>query len=302
MWGVSGEGGARERRVKAVDGTEIAVRERGEADGVSLVLCNGLGGGFRVWSEMVAHLGGGFRVVDWDYRGLYDSKAPARRETCSVRDHACDLLQVIEQCEIEQPVLVGWSMGVQVILELHRSHPGIPAAFVAIHGTAGRPLDTAFDSDRTARVAPRVFAIMRAIGASVAQHAPGLAQTPGVIEAFTRGARSLGLVSRDIDIEHFRAIAEEWLGMDFAIYAEIFERLNAHDAWSLLPAVRCPTLVIAGEADRFTPLHLSQAMVKALPDARLEVLPGATHFGLLEHPSAIAGSIVEFLQEQGLAG
>jgi pimeloyl-ACP methyl ester carboxylesterase len=245
-------------------------------------------------------MGGGFRFIGWDYRGLHDSEAPRGKETCGVRDHARDLLQVIEQCEIERPVLVGWSMGVQVILELHRSHPGIPAAFVALHGTAGRPLETAFDSDRMARVAPRVFALMRAIGASMADRAPRLAQTPGVIEAFTRGARSLGLVSRDIDVEHFRGIVEEWLGMDFAIYAEIFERLSAHDAWSLLPAVRCPTLVIAGDADRFTPLHLSKAMVEQLPDARLEVLRGATHFGLLEHPSSIAGSIVEFLQERGL--
>ena len=148
---------------------------------------------------------------------------------------------------------------------------------------------------------PHIFAVMRALGARAAHHAPGLARTPGVIEAVAGGLRRFGLVSSDMDIEHFRSIAEEWLGMDFAIYAEIFERLGTHDAWSLLPAVRCPTLVIAGDADRMTPLHLSQAMVEALPDARLEVLHGATHFGLLEQPATIAGTVIEFLQERGLA-
>ena len=58
------------------------------------------------------------------------------------------------------------------------------------------------------------------------------------------------------------------------------------------------TLVVAGARDRFTPAHRGERLARGLPDAELELLPDATHFGLLEHPEAIGRRVERFLAER----
>jgi hypothetical protein len=38
-------------------------------------------------------------------------------------------------------------------------------------------------------------------------------------------------------------------------------------------------------------------MAGAMPAARLELLPGATHFGLIEYPDEIAGAVERYLSD-----
>ena len=68
--------------------------------------------------------------------------------------------------------------------------------------------------------------------------------------------------------------------------AEMYALRAAHDAWRLLPMVRCPVHVVCGDAtDAMTP-HLCERVVGRLPDAILEVMPGLGHFGPLQDPDA----------------
>ena len=61
-----------------------------------------------------------------------------------------------------------------------------------------------------------------------------------------------------------------------------------------LGGVAVPTLVLQGDRDEVTLEH-SLAVVAALPDARLAVLPG-THGLPLESPDVVNPLIVQFLQ------
>ena len=179
------------------------------------------------------------------------------------------------------PILVGWSMGVQVGLELHRDHPSRLSALVAVHGTAGRPLARAFDSGLTEKIAPWVFRLMRAVGRNFGLVGPTLTRMPIVVRSFVELARRLGCMSPDIDIPAFRDMAEGWTRLDLDAYARIFEALGAHDAWDLLPEIETPTLVVAGS---------------------LEVVEGATHFGLIEYGHEIADAVERFVARRLPAG
>jgi pimeloyl-ACP methyl ester carboxylesterase len=264
---------------------------------VPLVLCGGLGGGFAVWRPLVERFGRHFRVLAWDYRGLYAS-GPPRQRRAQMSHHVRDLLALLRHKRAEAPVIAGWSMGVQLALELHREHPSLPRAFVGLFGTAGRPLDTAFDSALAPGIAPPVFALLRAAGTRFRQVGPRLARAPGVARAFVGAARGLGLMSPSLDLARFRDIAEDWTRLDLAIYADHFEALARHDASDLLPAIRTPTLLIAGGRDRLTPPRLAARMAQAMPAADFELLPEATHFGLLEEPAAIGARIARFVEER----
>lgn len=60
------------------------------------------------------------------------------------------------------------------------------------------------------------------------------------------------------------------------------------DSRPLLAAVRCPTLVVCGEADLMTPPEHAREIAAAIPGARLEMLAGAGHMLTMEQPERVA--------------
>lgn len=262
------------------------------------MLCAGLGGGFAVWRPLLAALGPRFRVLTWDYRGLYQSAAPRQRDALSMQHQVRDLVALLRHARVEAPLLMGWSMGVQLALELHREHPKLARGVIGLFGTAGRPFGTAFDAAWPALVAPGVLAALRGAGTRFRGVGPRLARAPGVARAFVGAARAFGLMAPGLDLAAFTEVAEAWTRLDLDIYARHFDALDAHDAWDLLEEIRTPALLIAGGRDRLTPPHLAERIARAIPGAEYALLPGATHFGLIEEPDAIAARIDAFARER----
>lgn len=288
----------RRRRFRSADGTRLAWYEAGRREGSALVFLSGLGGGFGIWRPLVERFAPRFRIVGWDYRGLYASGAPARLDAFRMDHHVEDLVALLEHAEVESPVLVGWSMGVQLGLELHRRHAALPRALVGLHGTSGRPLETAFDSPWSARAAPAVLGLLSRLERGFAGLGPRLVDAPGVARGFTVLCRRLGLMDEEIDVEAFRDVAREWTQLDFAHYARTFAGLFEHDASDLLPDIQTPTLIVAGGRDALTPARLARQMVERMPSAELVLVPEATHFGLLERPALIGDHMARFLRER----
>ena len=285
------------RRFRASDGTQLTWREAGTTDGPTLLFLSGLGGGFGVWNPFVERFAGTCRLIGWDYRGLYESDTP-ELDALTMDHQIGDLLALIDHAEVEAPILVGWSMGVQLGLELHRHHGEIPRALIGIHGTSGRPLDTAFDSPWSARAGPAVLALLSRVERRFDEVGPRLVDAPGVARAFTWLCRGLGLMTPSIDLDAFRAMARDWTRLDFAAYARTFVHLAGHDAGDLLAKIETPTLIIAGDRDSLTPPHTAERIVRAMPDAELVLVPGASHFGLLEQPAASRDHTARFLTER----
>jgi 3-oxoadipate enol-lactonase len=69
------------------------------------------------------------------------------------------------------------------------------------------------------------------------------------------------------------------------------------DSRPTLPTIDVPLLVLVGEEDRLTPPADAEAMVAALPDARLTRIAGAGHLAPLEQPDAVGVEVRAFLEE-----
>ena len=67
------------------------------------------------------------------------------------------------------------------------------------------------------------------------------------------------------------------------------------DYRSMLPSVACPTLVLCGREDKLTPLHNSEEMAAAIPDAKLVVVEECGHMSTLERPEAVNAAMREWL-------
>jgi 3-oxoadipate enol-lactonase len=71
------------------------------------------------------------------------------------------------------------------------------------------------------------------------------------------------------------------------------------DSTALLPEIGVPALIVAGAEDALIPPSESLAMTRALPNARLVLMPGVGHLPPLERPEELAGELLGFLN--GLA-
>lgn len=74
--------------------------------------------------------------------------------------------------------------------------------------------------------------------------------------------------------------------------------MSEADERDVLPAIDIPTLLIWGGEDTITPLDEGRAMQKALPSARLEVIPGAGHLSYLERPEVFSRLLREFFSSE----
>ncbi|MFX1490080.1 MAG: alpha/beta fold hydrolase, partial [Promethearchaeota archaeon] len=65
-----------------------------------------------------------------------------------------------------------------------------------------------------------------------------------------------------------------------------------------LKNIKSPSLIIDGENEKLYPLKVMQEMADAIPNARLEVIPGGTHLVLMEKSKLVNKLIVSFLKNE----
>ena len=277
------------KRFQSFDGTDIAYQVRGH--GPAIVLANGLGGTFEAFRYIYRALAERYRIVCWDYRGLYGSGRPRDLATLTVAGHCRDLERLLAEENIDRAVFIGWSMGVQVDFEYYRHHREQMAGIVAINGTYGTPFRTALASRLARHIIPPWLAIMKAQAPLVSRVSQLAVGWSGLVPTMAR----LGLVSSAIDADAMREMAEGFKGMDFAIYSDILRLLGEHDARDLLPEIKIPTLIITGDHDLMTPTFTARKMNRLIPGSRLVILPGGSHYSPLEFPQAIQDEILGFL-------
>ncbi len=128
------------------DRTMIVKRPEGgseHVDGPDLVLVHGIGVSSRYWARLATVLArsGNVHVVEMPGFG----GAPRPPEPLPVEELAATVIAYARAAGLTRPVLVGHSMGVQVVLEAALQEPGLVAAVVGIGGVV----------DPAARSAPR---------------------------------------------------------------------------------------------------------------------------------------------------
>lgn len=282
-----------ERRFASFDGTEIAYQAVGQ--GRPILLCNGLAGSWKAWSPQMQYFRDRYRLLSWDYRGLYGSGRPSDPSAMTVVAHARDGLHLLGEEGVERVAIVGWSMGAQVALEMFRLAPDKVASLALVNGLAGRPWDYVFNLNVVGRLLPPFLR--------------GLRSAPRLIEAIIAQAsrlpdagewiKRIGLAARTLDEGLFAALVEDFRTLDMRTYIGLLERLGEHDAWDLLPQIDVPTLLISGSRDAFTPRSAAERMTRRIRGSELMVIPGATHYAALEYPEILNLRLEKFLRERG---
>jgi pimeloyl-ACP methyl ester carboxylesterase len=287
------------KTIRARHGVTVAYNLLGQGP-QTLVLANGLGGRLYAWEPLVRALVPRYRVVTWDYRGLFDSSAPPRRRHLSVPDHAEDAMAILDAEGISRATFCGWSMGVQVSLEAATLYPERIAGLVLLNGTYGHAFSSGLQPFFRMPFASAWFhaVIDYLIDNPVA--APRLAWLSRYI--LEPSVRMLAMLS-GAEAAALRPLMERYMRevlnpSTFTNYLRLFQELDAHSVYHHLRDIEAPALVVSGAWDWLTPAYQSREIASRLRDAEAIHLRRASHFVLLERPDVVVPAITRFLERR----
>lgn len=285
----------RERIATADDGTRLYVRDRpGPARvGVTAVLCDGIACDGFIWKYLWDDLAETVAVAHWHYRGHGRSGPPSDPGRIDLADHVRDLLAVLETLGPGPFVLFGHSMGCQVALEGYRARPDAVKGLVLVCGSPGRITHTFRGTNVLAQLLPRLIErvdahphLARALWSRVP---PDLS---------LRIALASGEVDASVNPDDLMPYMTHMVDIDLPMFLRMLRSAGEHSAADLLPEVRVPVLVVAGDRDQFTPPHYAEQMAAAMPDAELLMVAGGTHVVPIERRDLVRERVTRFLRER----
>jgi 3-oxoadipate enol-lactonase len=284
------------RTVTTKDGVRLAYWVVGDGP-KTLLLANGLGGRLYAWEPLIRALYPQYRFITWDYRGLFESSTPPRRRMMSIPHHAEDGATILDAVGCDRAVICGWSMGVQVALELATLHPERVAGLILLNGTYGHAFTSGFQP-----LFPLPFIGRwghRAIEWLV-EHPELTDRLGAVYKSMMTPTLALFWLISQTPIARTRKMLERYRadvfeGENFHNFLRLFQELDGHSTYQHLKDIEAPSLVISGAFDLLTPSYQSREIARRLPDAELMQLKRASHFVLIERPDTVLPAIQRFL-------
>jgi len=240
------------------------------------VLVHGLGLDHRMWERQAPALAAaGHRVITCDLPGHGAADRPAHAGSAyTTAELAASLVGVLDEAGVARGVLVGFSLGGGVAIQVALDHPSRVSGLALVDTTAWP------GPDAVARFAGRA-ALVEAEGVEV------LVQ-PAIERWFTPEfvAAQGEIVSR----------YAAWIGENDAVgYAAACRSLATLDLRDRLREIRCPTLVAVGDRDEATPVAMAEALAAGITEATLRILGPAGHLLTEERWAEVNAALLAFL-------
>jgi pimeloyl-ACP methyl ester carboxylesterase len=255
----------------------LAYDEQGS--GLPVVLIHGFPLNRKMWQPQVEMLArSGCRVICPDLQGFGESRLSGQQVTMSL--YADAVINLLDGLDINRAVVGGMSMGGYVLFNLVERFPerllGVMflvtrAAADDAAGRAKRSMLATEVENGNLRAVPDAF-VRVLFAPQTAQEKPELVSKVGQwMESTSAKGAVAGLLAM----------------RDRADYTEKIDALNV------------PALVVGAELDLAVPPEHARALAAGLPDAKLEIIPGAGHMVNLEKPVPFNQVLLEFLARFG---
>jgi pimeloyl-ACP methyl ester carboxylesterase len=233
-----------------------------------------------MWEGEIAFFEKNFQPLSVDMPGYGDSFSPKTKISMAEMAEALNSL-LSEIFSDEKVILCGLSMGGYVLFEFMRKYGDRSRALIlaATRAAADSPKarDNRFKMIEQVEVKGRAAAaemmLPKLLGKTTQQNRPDLVEK---VRSLIMKNKSEGIIAAQ------RGMAD---------------RL---DSTELLPHIKCPVLVIAGEEDAAIPLEEMKAMKEKIPLSRFEAIPKAGHLVNLEQPEAFDKAVINFLKAKVL--
>jgi 2-succinyl-6-hydroxy-2,4-cyclohexadiene-1-carboxylate synthase len=251
----------------------------GDAGLPTVLFLHGFMGSATDWEDVTAALGTNHRCLAVDLPG-HGASVGLPPETYTIQGATRALLDLLDELEIERPVLVGYSMGGRLSLYLALRHPErfaglfLESASPGIEDSSEREARRRSDEERAARLESGDF--------------------DGFVRDWYRQPLFESLARDEVRL---RKTVEARLHNDPLELARSLRGMGTGSQpslWGELADLRAPALAVAGELDERY-VDVSRRMASLCPRMRYAVVPEAGHNVRLEAPGEYVALLRSFL-------
>jgi pimeloyl-ACP methyl ester carboxylesterase len=254
-----------------LDSGNIYVTQDGSPDAPTLVLIHGLGASTRWWDPIVPALARSYRVIRIDLLGHGRSAKPAGGGY-SISQQAHRVGQALDRLGVQHAIVVGHSTGGYVATALAEERGDLVTALALID--TGARMD-AFVSDGP---------VGKLIDVPVVGQLLWRLRTDGIIRRGLSTAFAPGFTAPQQLVDDTRGMTYHALTAASHASDDYLEQRPLPDR---LTPLGKPLLVIFGEQDQRWRAS-SAALYRAVPGAKVELIPGVGHSPMLEDPPRTA--------------
>ncbi len=254
-------------------GAKIYWDEQGQGEPILLIM--GLGWPSTMWHRTRPILAAHYRTIAFDNRGAGWSEVPPG--PYSIATLASDAASVLDAAGTQRAHLLGASMGGMIAQEFALQYPERVRLLVLACTTCGGPHATQAD--------PEVIRVLLHREGAPSERAEAV--VPFIYDASTPRERideDLAILSKNY------ATPEGYMAQLLGILA--------WEAYTRLPQIRVPTLVIHGANDRLVPAANGDLLARRIAGAQLVKLANASHIFMTDQPDAAHRNFLKFLSAQ----
>jgi pimeloyl-ACP methyl ester carboxylesterase len=278
--------------VTSRDGTRLRAWTN-DADGPTVLLCNGLGTNPYAWPALL-RADCGVRVVSWNHRGVGGSARPTDPSRVGVAAFVEDAVAVLDDAGVDSCAVAGWSFGVNTAFELAVLEPSRVAGLFAVAGVPGGT----YSSMGAPLLLPRPVRKPIALGVTSLLHgaAPALSPVVSRLPVGRNVARALshsGFMLPVDDLDDVSRAVGEFLSTPVDWYMHLAKAAARHPRVRL-SGIDVPTAFVAGRYDVLASHHDMRTAAARIPGATYTVLKGS-HFLQLEHPDPVHDELLELV-------
>lgn len=254
-------------------GTRIYWDERGQGEPILLIM--GLGWTFDLWHRTRPVLSPRYRTIAVDNRGVGRSDVP--EGPYSIAQMASDAAAVLDVAGVASAHVFGVSMGGMIAQEFALQYPNRVRSLILGCTAAGGP--------NAVRAEPEVLQILVQRAEDPEEGAKAIA--PFIYDPATAPER----------LEEDLALRRKWFPTAKGYLAQL-QGIMAWESYSRLSQIAAPTLVIHGESDKLVPAANARLIADRIPNAKLVMVPHASHILATDQPEAVHYAVLTFLSSQ----
>ena len=275
--------------IKAEDGVPLVVAETGNPDGPTILFIHGFSQSVLSWKRQMndPELQANYRMVAFDLRGHGASGKPWSADDYESRDWGGDVATVIAAKGLDNPVLVGWSMGGSVMTAYLRHHgmediSGLIFAAGAMSLNGGSSVSATDSEEMTPAQTEMMARMSQMMSSDIAKNLDG---TSAFVD-------SLAAQPLDAATQH-EALVYNMMLPAYARMA-IFENQTSYE--DLAGKITVPTLLIHGDKDAVVDIGLSVVNQSLIPGSTLLRYEGIGHAPFLEAADRFNSDLTQFME------
>lgn len=257
-----------------------------------LVFNYGIGCSNLHWEPIISYFDKlGKHILIHDYRGHFKSTGNYDIKSISFETITDDIKLIMDECKIKSAIMLGHSMGTNIVLEFAKKFPQMINKMILISGTVLPVTEVMFNSTIMKYLTPPIQKFTKNASPllRICWKTPGISSI--VHNIVKRKGFNIKVASNQFITEYINRICQ----IDNKIFFQLFRQMNKNKDIDYLKDLEIPTLIIGGKKDKVIPHYLQEILHKYLPISELWAIDEAGHVPQIDFPDLVNDRISKFI-------